>query len=87
MYSIRLLLSGMGGVNWLLHLNGRVVRFVVIGFFEKISRVHFVSVMQKGIINGGVVSGFRCGEGVVTYLSPLDRSCVVDLLTDRQTDR
>ena len=27
------------------------------------------------------------GLGVVTYLSPLDRSCVVDLLTDRQKDR
>lgn len=44
-----------------------VVRFVVIGFFEKISRVHFVSVMQKGIINGGVVSGFRCGDVLESF--------------------
>ena len=39
-----------------------VVRCGVIGFLEKISRVHFVSVMQKGIINGVVVSGFKCGD-------------------------
>lgn len=44
-----------------------MVRFVVIGFFEKISRVHFVSVMQKGIINGGVVSGFRCGDVLESF--------------------
>ena len=44
-----------------------VVRFVVIGFFKKISRVHFVSVMQKGIINCGVVSGFRCGDVLESF--------------------
>ena len=43
-----------------------VVRFVVIGFFEKISRVHFVSVLQKGIING-VVGVFRCGDVLQSF--------------------
>ena len=35
-----------------------------------------MSVMQKGIINVLVLVGL----GIVTYLSPLDKSCVVGLV-------